>query len=108
MELCQAIEQGIAITLERDSIITGYAAGVGIFSHAVAKLKNEDIKLLISIASSIQGPGFFAPARNHELIKWLLENGFYVGWPANLLTIGSYLEPSTSFIPSMAYLYTYL
>jgi len=58
MELCQAIEQGIAITLERDGIITGYAAGVGIFSHAVAKLKNEDIKLLISIASSIQGPGF--------------------------------------------------
>ena len=58
MDLCQAIEQGIAITLERDSIITGYAAGVGIFSHAVAKLKNEDIKLLISIASSIQGSGF--------------------------------------------------
>ena len=58
MELRQAIEQGIAITLERDSIITGYAAGVGIFSHAVAKLKNEDIKLLISIASSIQGSGF--------------------------------------------------
>ena len=103
MELCQAIEQGIAITLERDSIITGYAAGVGIFSHAVAKLKNGDIKLLISIASSIQGPGFFAPARNHELIKWLLENGFYVGWTANLLTIGSYLEPSISFIPSIVY-----
>ena len=58
MELCQAIEQGIAITLERDGIITGYAAGVGIFSHAVAKLKNGDIKLLISNASSIQGSGF--------------------------------------------------
>jgi len=35
MELRQAIEQGIAITLERDSIITGYAAGIGIFSYAV-------------------------------------------------------------------------
>ncbi len=102
MKLCQAIEQGIAITLERDSIITGYAAGIGIFSHAVAK-SNEDLKLLISNASSIQGPGFFAPARNHELIKWLLENGFHVGWPANLMTIGSYLEPSTSFLPSIAY-----
>jgi len=57
MKLCQAIEQGIAIKLERDSIITGYTAGIGIFSLVVAK-SNEDLKLLISNASSIQGPGF--------------------------------------------------
>jgi hypothetical protein len=100
--LRQAIEQGIAITLEGDSIITGYAAGIGIFSYAVAK-SNQDLMLLISNASSIQGPGFFASARNHELIKWLLENGFHVVWPANLMTIGSYLEPSTSFLPFVAY-----
>jgi len=37
MKLCQAIEQGIAIKLERDSIITGYAAGIGIFSLVVEK-----------------------------------------------------------------------
>ena len=65
----------IAITLEQDSIITGYAAGIGIFSHAIAK-SNEDLKFSISNASSIQGPGFFAPARNHELIKWLLKMVF--------------------------------
>src|SRR6476660_3460521 len=69
--------------------------------NAVAKLKNEDLKLLISNASSIQGPGFFAPARNHELIKWLLENGFHVGWPVNIMTIGSYLESSTFSIHSI-------
>jgi hypothetical protein len=57
MELRQAIEQMIAITLDRDSIITGYASGIGIFSHAIAK-SNEDLKLLISNVSSIQGPGF--------------------------------------------------
>jgi hypothetical protein len=102
MKLRQAIEQGIAITLERNSIITGYAAGIEIFSHAVAKL-NEDLKLLISNASSIQGPSFLALVRNHELTKGLLENGFHVGWHANLMTICSYLEPSTSFIPSIAY-----
>ena len=102
MELRQAIEQMIAITLELGSIITGYAAGIGIFSPAVAK-SNEDLKLLISKPSSIQGASFFAPARNHELIKWLLEKGFHVVWPANLMTIGSYLEPSTSFLSSITY-----
>jgi hypothetical protein len=43
MKLRQAIEQGIAITLERDSIITGFAAGIEIFSHAVAKLKRSKV-----------------------------------------------------------------
>jgi hypothetical protein len=57
MELRQAIEQMIAITLERDSIITGYAAGIGIFSHVIAK-SNEDLKFSISNASSIQGQVF--------------------------------------------------
>jgi hypothetical protein len=44
-----------------------------------------------------------APARNHELINWLLENGFQIGWPANLMTIGPYQEPLTPFLPSLAY-----
>jgi hypothetical protein len=58
MELRQAIEQGIAIMLERYSDITGYAAGIGILNHAVAK-SNEDLKLLISNASSNSGSWFF-------------------------------------------------
>jgi hypothetical protein len=29
--------------------------------------------------------GFFVPARNNDLITWLLENGFQIGWPANLM-----------------------
>jgi GNAT superfamily N-acetyltransferase len=102
LELRQAKDQGVATMLERDSVITGYAAGVGIFGHAVAK-SNEDLKALIANASTILGPGFFAPARNHELINWLLENGFQIGWPANLMTIGPYQEPLTPFLPSLAY-----
>jgi predicted N-acetyltransferase YhbS len=102
MELRQAKDQGVAAMIERNGVITGYAAGIGIFGHAVAK-SNEDLKALIANASAILGPGFFAPARNHELINWLLENGFQIGWPANLMTIGPYQEPQTPFLPSLAY-----
>jgi predicted N-acetyltransferase YhbS len=101
-ELHQARDQGVATMIKRDGVITGYAAGIGIFGHAVAK-SNEELKALIGNASAILGPGFFAPARNHEVIKWLLENGFQIGWPANLMTIGPYQEPVTPFLPSLAY-----
>ena len=102
MELRQAKDQGIATMIERDGVITGYAAGIGIFGHAVAK-SNEELKVLIANASAILGPGFFAPARNHGLINWLFENGFQIGWPANLMTIGPYQDPLTPFLPSLAY-----
>jgi predicted N-acetyltransferase YhbS len=102
MELRQAKDQGVATMIERDGVITGYTAGIGIFGHAVAK-SNEDLKSLIANASSILGPGFFAPARNHEIVNWLLEKGFQIGWPANLMTIGPYQEPQIPFIPSLAY-----
>jgi predicted N-acetyltransferase YhbS len=104
MELRQAKSQGVATLIERNEVITGYAAGIGMFGHAVAK-SNEDLIALIANAStsSIIGPGFFVPARNHELIKWLLENGFKIGWPANLMTIGPYQGPLMPFLPSLAY-----
>src|SRR5919202_2679744 len=102
MELHQVKDQGVAFMVERDGVISGYAAGIGILCHAVAK-SNEDLKMLIANASIILGPGFFVPGRNHELIKWLLESGFQIGWPANLMTIGPYQEPLTPFLPSLAY-----
>jgi GNAT superfamily N-acetyltransferase len=102
MELRQAKDQGVATMIERDDVITGYAAGIGILCHAVAK-SNEDLKALIANASAILGPGFFVPARNREVINWLLENGFKIGWPANLMTIGHCQEPLMPFLPSLAY-----
>jgi len=102
MELFQAKEQGAATMVERNGTVTGYAAGIGLFGHAVAKL-NEDLKALIANASAILGPGFFVPARNHELIKWLFENDFRIAWPANLMTMGPYQEPQSPFLPSLAY-----
>jgi predicted N-acetyltransferase YhbS len=102
MELRQAKGQGVATMIERDGVITGYAAGIGIFGHSVAK-SNEELESLIANASVIHGPGFFVPARNYELMNWLLENDFRIGWPANLMTIGPYQEPLTPFLPSLAY-----
>lgn len=102
MELRQAKDQGVATMIERDGAIAGYAAGLGIFGHAVAR-SNDDLKALIANAPAVLGPGFFAPARNREIINWLLDNGFQIGWPANLMTIGPYKEPPMPFLPSLAY-----
>jgi predicted N-acetyltransferase YhbS len=103
MELRQAKNQGVAILIEREEVITGYAAGIGIFGYAVAKSNEDLIALITNASTSIMGPGFFVPARNYELIKWLLENGFKIEWPANLMTIGPYQEPLMPFLPSLAY-----
>ena len=102
MELRQAMDLDIATMVGRDGVTTGYAAGIGITCHAVAA-SNDDLKALIANASVILGPGFFVPARNREVISWLLENGFRIGWPENLMTIGPYQEPLTPFHPSLAY-----
>lgn len=102
MELRQAKDQGVATMIEQDGVVTGYAAGLGILGHAVAK-SNEELKALIINASAILGPGFFVPARNHELVNWLFKNAFQIGWPANLMSIGPYQEPLMPFLPSLAY-----
>jgi hypothetical protein len=94
MELRQAKDQGVATMIEQDGSITGYAAGIGIFGHAIAK-SNEGLKALIANVPVILGPGFFVPARNHEVIKWALEKGFQIGWPANIMAIGPYQDPLT-------------
>jgi predicted N-acetyltransferase YhbS len=101
-ELRQAKDQGVASIVERNGEISGYSAGIGLFGHTVAK-SNEDMKALIASAPTILGPGFFVPARNHELFVWLLDNGFRIAWPASLMTIGPYQEPQTPFLPSLAY-----
>jgi predicted N-acetyltransferase YhbS len=101
-ELRHAINQGVATILEHEGITKGYAAGIGMFGHAVAQ-SNEDLKTLITNAHEIMGPGFFVPARNQEILVWLFENGFRIGWPANLMTIGPYQETLMPFLPSLAY-----
>jgi predicted N-acetyltransferase YhbS len=103
MELRQGIDKGVAsLSINNQGSITGYAAEIGFFGHAVAKT-NEDLKALVSSAPAIIGHGLFVPARNADLLRWLLEAGFRIGWPANLMTIGGYREPTTPYFPSIAY-----
>ena len=103
IELRQAIDQRVAIVnIDNTGSITGYAAGIGFFSHAVAKT-NEVLKALVANASAILGPGFFVPGRNFDLLRWLLDAGFRIVWPANLMTVGNYQDPTAPFLPSIAY-----
>ena len=99
----QDIDQGVAsLSIDNQGSITGYTAGVSFFGHAVAKT-NEDLKALVSSAPAIIGHGLFVPARNADLVRWLLEAGFRIAWPANLMTIGQYDEPTSPYFPSIAY-----
>jgi predicted N-acetyltransferase YhbS len=103
IELRQAIDQQVAsVNINNTGDITGYAAGIGFLGHAVAKT-NEVLKALVANASAILGPGFFVPGRNYDLVKWLLDVGFRILWPANLMTVGNYQDPKAPFLPSIAY-----
>ena len=101
--MCQAIDQGVArIAIDNTGCITGYAAGIGFLGHAVAKT-NEVLKALVANASTILGHGFFVPGRNYDLLSWLLDAGFRIVWPANLMAVGKYQDRLGSFCPSIAY-----
>lgn len=103
IELRQAIDQQVAsVNIDNTGNITGYAAGIGWLGHAVAKT-NEVLKSLVANASAIIGPGFFVPGRNSDLLRWLLDAGFRMVWPANLMTVGNYQDPTAPFLPSIAY-----
>jgi len=101
-ELRAAIEQKTARVVERGAYISGYSTGLGLRGHAVGDT-TEDLKQLIGTSPMVIGPGFFAPLRNGELLRWLLANGFRASWPAFLMTRGSYKETSTAFMPSIAF-----
>jgi predicted N-acetyltransferase YhbS len=103
LELQHAIDQRVArVAIDSTDRISGYAAGIGLFGHAVAKT-NEVLMALIANSSAILGPGFFVPGRNSDLVRWLLDAGFRIAWPANLMTVGNYVEPLGPFLPSIAY-----
>jgi hypothetical protein len=56
--------------------------------HTVCET-TDDLKALISAARSIDGPGFLAPSRNGELLRWCFAKGLRSGrlsMLGNLLT----------------------
>jgi predicted N-acetyltransferase YhbS len=101
-ELHDAIAQGVATVVERQGRITGYATGVGFFSHAVAKTE-DDLCALIGAAPSIDGPGLILPMRATEMLRWCLAHGLRLVHTLNLMTIGFYHEPRGAYLPSIGY-----
>jgi predicted N-acetyltransferase YhbS len=101
-ELNAAISRQIATVVERDSKIVGYACGIGFRGHAVCET-TEELKSLIVHSPRHPGGGFFVPARNGELLRWLFQHGVRALWPATLMSSGGYRQPTSAFLPAMAF-----
>jgi predicted N-acetyltransferase YhbS len=101
-ELRDAIARGSATVVEYDGRITGYAAIIGFFGHAVGET-NKDVKALIGAAKEFAGPGFLLPTRNGDLFRWCLSNGLRITQPMTLMSKGLYNEPAGAFLPSILY-----
>lgn len=101
-ELRHAVMRGSATVVEHAGRVTAYATEIGFFGHAVGET-NEDLKALISGATSFSGPGFLLPTRNSELLRWCIENGLRVVQPMTLMSMGEYKDPAGAFLPSILY-----
>jgi predicted N-acetyltransferase YhbS len=101
-ELNAAISQQIATVVERDSEIVGYACGIGFRGHAVCET-TEELKSLIAHSPKHPNAGFFVPTRNGELLRWLFQHGVRALWPATLMASGGYQQPTSAFLPAMAF-----
>lgn len=101
-EVREAIDAGTARVVEHQGRVSGYAAGIGFFTHAVAET-NHDLKALIAAAPEYYGPGFLVPTRNYELFGWCLDQGLHLVMQMHLMTIGLYNEPQGAYLPSVLY-----
>ena len=80
--------------------IRGYSTGLHFRGHTVTET-NEDAKALIAAAEDLPDPGMLVPARNGELLRWLMENGMRITQPLSLMTQGFYREPEGAFLSSI-------
>jgi predicted N-acetyltransferase YhbS len=101
-ELRNAIRQNLATVIERSGRVTGHCSGIGFRGHAIAET-TADLQALLAATPQMPGPGFFVPTRNGELLRWLLQGGLRMLWPATLMTRGGYQEPAGAFLPSIAF-----
>ena len=100
VELCEAIDAGLAQVVERLGRITGYTTGVTYWAYSVAET-NDDLKALIGAGRDYGTPGFLVPLSNGELFRWCLAQGLRVYFVTNLMTIGCYQEPQGAWFPSV-------
>ncbi|TDH18470.1 GNAT family N-acetyltransferase [Segetibacter sp. 3557_3] len=101
-ELVDAIRAGMATVVEHNGTITGYTTQLSFLGHSVAET-NNDLKALISAATTFGGPGFILPTRNSKLLRWCLMNGLRINQPMTLMSRGLYNEPDGVFLPSVLF-----
>jgi len=101
-ELADAIGQGAARVVERAGRISGYTSGVAFFGHSVGET-NDDLMALVGAAEVFAGPGFIAPTRNGELMRWCLGHGLRIVQTMTLMSIGLYNQPEGAWLPSVTY-----
>jgi len=101
-ELADTLRQGVAVVVEREGRITGYASALAFFGHATAET-NVDLQALIASAESFGGPGILVPTRNSALFAWCLANGLRMEQPLTLMSIGLYNEPAGAWLPSILF-----
>ena len=99
VELNEAISNDMAMVLERKDRIVGYACSIGFRGYAVASTV-EDLMALIAHAPKSVGAGLFIPTRNGALLRWLFHSGARALWPAAILSLGDFHEPTTPYLPS--------
>ena len=88
-EVADAIAQGAVSVVQRAGRVTGYAAPLAFFGHAVGET-NDDLKALIGAAKAFPGPGFLVPTRNGELMRWCRGESLRIVQSMTLMTIGLY------------------
>ena len=101
-ELSEAIARGAAHVVERAGRITGYTSRVAFFGHSVGET-NDDLMALVGAAEVFAGPGFIAPTRNGELMRWCLGHGLRIVQTMTLMSIGLYNQPEGAWLPSVTY-----
>ena len=101
-ELMDAIQAGMAVVVEREDRITGYATSLAFFGHATAET-TPDLQALIASAESFGGPGILVPSRNSALFQWCLANWLRVVQPMTLMSVGLYNEPAGAWLASILF-----
>jgi hypothetical protein len=101
-EVGPAIAKGKVRVVERLDRITGYATGIGYFSHAVAET-TDDLRALIGSVTHVDPPGIIVPLSDADLFRWCLASGLRVFFVMNLMTVGIYQHPEGAYLPSVGY-----
>ena len=101
-EIAGSVQQGSGMVVEHGGRITGYSTALGYFGDAAGE-SNDDLKALIGAKQEIGGPGFLAPTRNSELMRWCLAHGLKIVQPMTLMSRGVYQEPRGAFLPSILF-----